>query len=180
MVFSNGYAWATSSGDWNRELSIADAANWAYGSDKLSSPTGELKYYYNDALIYTSEMSPTDLYPYCTASNQTTEIDINANYNTSKRIDFTCTELPSNIGAMGMGLNSVNTVTDWHKFSAQFALDSTGGGSINQYKIRENNVDKTSYVTFSPSNGDVFSLRWAAVAAQTARLPPPPIVLGGL
>jgi len=161
MVFSNGYAWATSSGDWNRQLSIADAANWAYGSDKLTPEEGStLKYYLNDELIYTSELDVADLYPYCASLKQTTVIDINADYNTTKRIDFTLTTYPSNVSAMGVGLSSVNTVLNWDRFAAQFALDSTGGGSIDQYKIMENFVSKTDYVVFTPSNGDVFSLRW--------------------
>jgi len=162
-VFSNGYAWATSTGDGNRQLSIADADNWAYGSDKLSPDGGStLKYYFNDALIYTSALAVADLYPMCSADNTPTNIDINVDYNTTKRIDFTLTTYPSNVSGMGLGLNSVNTQPDnWDRFSAQFASDSTGGGSIQQYKVMENFVSKTSYVTFSPSDGDVFSLRWA-------------------
>ena len=174
MVFSNGYAWATSTGDWNRQLSISDADNWAYGSDKLSSPTGELKYYLNDALIYTSEISPTDLYPYCAADNTPTNIDINANYDTSKQIDFTITAYPSNVSGMGVGLNSVNTFTPWEHFTAQFALDSLGGNM--RYKIKEGTVDKTSYVIFTPVDGDVFSLRWASETTTGTRLPPPPLI----
>jgi len=162
MVFSNGYAWATSTGDWNRQLSIADQDNWAYGSDKLTPEAGStLKYFFNDELIYTSELTVADLYPYCAADNQTTTLDINADYNTTKRIDFTVTTYPTIVSGMGLGLSSVNTVLNWDRFAAQFALDPYQ--VVNQqYKVMENFVGKTDYVTFTPSGGDVFSLRWIA------------------
>ena len=182
MVFSNGQNWATSSGDWNRQLSTADATNWAYGSDKLESPDpGTLTYHLNDGdPIYTSELTAGDLYPYCAAAKTPTNININDDYNTTKRIDFTVSSYPSNVSAMGLGLSSVNTVLLWDRLTAQFAFDSTGGGSIQQYKIMENFVSKTDYVTFTPSDGDVWSIRWSGAAATGTRLPPPPIVLGGL
>jgi len=162
MVFSNGYAWATSTGDWNRQLSIADQDNWAYGSDKLTPEAGStLKYFFNDELIYTSELTAADLYPYCSADNTPTNIDINDDYNTTKRIDFTVTTYPTVVSGTGLGLSSVNTVLNWDRFAAQFALDPVG--VVNQqYKVMENNVSKTDYVIFTPSNGDVFSLRWIA------------------
>jgi len=162
MVFSNGYAWATSTGDWNRTLSDADQDNWAYGSNKLTPEAGStLKYFFNDELIYTSELTAADLYPYCAADNQTTTLDINADYNTTKRIDFTVGTYPSVVSGMGLGLNSVNTETHWEQFTAQFALDPYQ--VVNQqYKVKENNVSKTDYEIFTPSGGDVFSLRWIA------------------
>jgi len=172
MVFSNGYAWATSTGDWNRQLSIADQDNWAYGSDKLTPEAGStLKYFFNDELIYTSELDVADLYPYCAASNTPNNIDINADYNTAKRIDFTVTTYPSIVSSTGLGLSSVNTVLNWDRFAAQFALDPYQ--VVNQqYKVMENFVSKTDYVTYTPSDGDVFSLRWiASEAAENITFP---------
>ena len=180
MVFSNGLNWSTSTGDWNREMSASDgSSNFAYGSEKLV-PAAEsiLKYYFNDSLIYTSELTVADLYPYTRSYEEERSVTINADYVSSTNLDFTMTDwhYPP-LSGTGVGLNSVNTLTNWDALTAQFAFDATGGQTIFQYKVREGGVDKTSYVPFTPANGDKFSLRWSSdTPGSTTLLPPPPLI----
>ena len=173
MAFVNGDKWTGSTGTWNRQRSGSNSSsNFAYGEDLLEASIGPLEYYYNDALIYTSSMAPADLYPYITYYDSSGDVTINADYNTTKRIDFTINAYGSNSNNSGLGLNDNTSQDGWQGLNGSFSFDE------GKYWVYEGSR-KTDKLTFTPTPGDVFSLRWTSPSSGT-RLPPPPIVLSGL
>ena len=176
MAFLNGTDWGDSSGLWNRQRSTANTAtNHAYAEDLLQASTGTLKYYINDVLIYTSEATPTNLYPFVNFYEDNASITINSDYNTTKRIDFTLNNVDSTgISNTGLGLNSTTNGTGWTLITNVIAWDD------GKYQIREGYVVKVAPTTYAPSNGDVLSLAWESPPSTGTRLPPPPIILSGL
>jgi len=166
MTFLNGNNWDDSTGDWNRQRSSSNTTNnFAYAGDKLEASSGSLKYYINDVSIYdTSAATPTDLYPFVNFYEDDASITINADYNTTKRIDFTLNNVDTTgISNTGFGLNSVNTLTGWTLITNVIAFDA------GEWQIREGYVLKAGPTTYAPSNGDVISLAWES-APETARI----------
>ena len=166
MVFENGTRWGTTSGDWNRERTdFNTSGNFAYAEDKLEASSGSLKYYINDVSIYdTSTATPTDLYPFVNYYENNASVTINADYNTTKRIDFTLNNVESaGISNTGFGLNSVNTATGWTHITNVVAFDA------GEYQVREGYVIKVAPTSITMSDGDVISLAWESAPA-TAKM----------
>ena len=167
MVFETGALWNATSGDWNRQRTGSnDSSNFAYGEDLLEVSSGTLKYYFNGALVYTSTMSPVDLYPYITYYDSSGDVTINDDYTTTKRIDFTINDYGSSANNSGLGLNNNILQDGWQGLNGSFSFDEGKYWVYETLPVPERKTDK---LTFTPSAGDVWSLAWEA-APETARI----------
>ena len=164
MAFVEGLLWATSSGDWNRQRTGSNSSsNFAYGEDLLEVSSGTLNYYLNGAPIYTSTMTPTDLYPYINSYQTGSDVTINADYTTTKSITFTINDYATvNVPNSGWGLNDNTNLDGWQGLNASFSLDD---GKYWVYEAGQ----KTTPQSFTPVDGDTWTLAWET-APVTARI----------
>ena len=164
MVFNTGALWNATSGDWNRQRTGSNSSsNFAYGTEIMEVSSGTLKYYFNDALVYTSSMTPVDLYPYITYYDSSGDVTINDDYTTTKRIDFTINDFGSSYNNSGLGLNDNILQDGWQGLNGSFSFDE------GKYWVYEGER-KTDKLSFTPANGDVWSLAWEGAPASAKTL----------
>ena len=172
MTFANGNQFTTSSGDWNRKRTGANGtSSFAYGTEITPTIT-TLNYYLNDSLVHTGTTDISlPLYPLINSYETDRDVTINADYTTTNRIDFTINEYGSAPSNSGWGLNYATALIGWQDLNACFSFDTVAGNS--QYWIREEGSTVSTPTSFTPSDGDVWSLRWP-VTSGGPLLPPPP------
>ena len=162
MALTNGSGYNIVSNTCNK--SGADGTNsFAYGSDKIEIVSFEVKYYYNDELVYTSDEATVDVYPmlinYYEDTSKITQLDT-----TSTSITWTLNAgYPCDDTVMNLGLEDQTSSADY--YNMRFCFVVNGGSKL--LAIKESGSTVESLSGFDPvANGDTFKIQFAGTGGN--------------
>ena len=149
---TNGAGFSISEDTGTRNTS-GGSSNWMY-DDNSFTVTTEIKYYFNDSLIFTSSINSGIYYAVAESYDDNNGFKLTK---TSTYIEWEITALGSTPpNGTGLGADTAKTEpSSWDALDLQFAIDG------NNYRIREGGVDKTSHISTTIGIGQKFKLVYA-------------------
>lgn len=157
MTLTNGSGYNIVSNTCNK--SGANGTNsFAYGSDKIEIVSFEVKYYYNDSLVYTSDEATIDVYPmlinYYQDTSKITQLDT-----TTTSITWTLNAgYPCDDTTMRLGLEDQTSSADY--YNMRYAFDVDGASKLTAIKESGSTVQALSLGPVA--DGDTFKIQFAA------------------